>query len=212
MMVAIDDASINGYMADPINYKIDPEQPFVYSSIGVARLTFTINLADGTSETKLVDASLTGGTTYIDLSAIGKEVKSIDVRGVTFKAVGCHRYILYYLNALGGYDSLLIEGNTLEKDSLTRHIAHKNKGKQNHATEIVKDFTFYTGWMTDEESARMHNLLNSTEVYLFDKATWLFTPVILTNTETEYKTYKGNGGQMVNYEITAEVAETRIRK
>jgi hypothetical protein len=37
-------------------------------------------------------------------------------------------------------------------------------------------------------------------------------PVVLTNTTTEYKTYKGNGGQLVNYAIEVAFANDRIRR
>ena len=66
--------------------------------------------------------------------------------------------------------------------------------------------------MSDDEASRMHHLLNSPNVYLLDMETDEMMPVVLTNTTTEYKTYKGNGGKLVNYTIEATLAQERIRR
>jgi hypothetical protein len=72
--------------------------------------------------------------------------------------------------------------------------------------------TMHTSWLPDDESSRMHHLLNSTNVFLGDLVTGQMIPVILTNTTTEYKTYKGNGGRLVNYTINVTIAQERIRR
>ena len=72
--------------------------------------------------------------------------------------------------------------------------------------------TLHTSWLSDDESSRMHHLLNSTEVYLFNLEKQEMIPVVLKNTITEYKTYKGNGGKLVNYAIEVEFANERTRK
>lgn len=131
----------------------------------------------------------------------------------------CSKYALLYRNAFGGWDSFLIEGNTMETDSLERHTRSKeydnsnsrNAGKENYLTQVVKNFTFHTGFLTDMQSARMPHLLNSAEVYLENLEDGSLTPVILTNTDTEYKTYR-NTASLVNYEIAVEVAHDYIRR
>ena len=113
-----------------------------------------------------------------------------------------------------------MEGNHSESDSLvrkTRSVEYDNseqlnRGRKNYAVEITKRMTLHTSWMSDEESSRMHHLLNSPEVYLYDMEEGKFIPVLLTNTTTEYKTYKGNGGRLVNYAIEVEYANERVRR
>lgn len=132
----------------------------------------------------------------------------------------CHRYALYYTNANGGWDVFLIEGNHSETDNLTRHTREveydnrvvSNRGTMNYANEIAKSLTLHTSWLSDEESSRMHHLLNSTNVYLRDNVDGIMIPVVLTDTTTEYKTYKGNGGKLVNYSINVTIAQERIRR
>ena len=58
----------------------------------------------------------------------------------------------------------------------------------------------------------MHHLLNSTDIYLYDTESRLACPVVLTDTATEYKTYRGNGRKLVSYEMTAQLAQDRQRR
>lgn len=132
----------------------------------------------------------------------------------------CARYALYYRNAYGGVDMLLMEGNHAESDNITRHTREveydnnniSNRGKSDYINELSKSLTLHTSWLSDDESLRMHHLLNSTEVYLFDIKEQKMIPVLLSNTTTEYKTYKGNGGKLVNYAIQVTLANDRIRR
>ena len=88
----------------------------------------------------------------------------------------------------------------------------QNRGTQNYANEIVKSYNLVTGWLSDEEASRMHHLINSTEVYLYDIITQEMTPVVIPSTSCEYKTYKNNGCKLVNYTIKVDVAHNRVRR
>ena len=132
----------------------------------------------------------------------------------------CARYALYYKNAYGGTDLFLIEGNHSETDDLTRYtraqeydnVADGSRGRKNYVNEIRKSLTLHSSWLSDDESSRMHHLLNSTEVCLFDIIKGEMIPVLLKNTTTEYKTFKGNGGKLVNYSIEVEFANDMVRR
>jgi hypothetical protein len=180
-------------------------------------------LADFNADFNL-DFSKTSGrvssTAKVDLSQFG-DVVAARIGSASFKVVNkCNRYALYYVNAFGGWDSLLIEGNHSETDSLVRHervveydnTSSANRGRVNYVNEIQKRMTLHTSWLLGDEASRMHHLLNATEVYLYDLEKRQMMPVVLTNTTTEYKTYKGNGGQLVNYAIEVAFANDRIRR
>lgn len=132
----------------------------------------------------------------------------------------CSRYALYYVNAYGGFDQLIMRGAYKEKDGLTRHTYRKhydnsymvNRGIVNYVNEISKSITLNTGWLTDEQSLKMHHLLNSTDVYLYDMEYLTMVPVIIKATTTEYKTFKNTGGQMVDYSIEVTIAKNIVRK
>ena len=226
-------------MAFPVNGHIDLRQWVVFTAYNAKTITATIKLANGDSFDVLIPVEISDdfnadfnndfsqsvrasqtGTAVFDLSKWG-DVKSITIGNKAFKVVNtCSRYALYYVNAYGGWDSLLIEGNYSEVDNLTRHTREveydnrnvSNRGTMNYVNEITKSLTLHTSWLSDDESSRMHHLLNSTNVYLGDLNSGKMIPVVLTDTTTEYKTYKGNGGKLVNYAINVTIAQERIRK
>lgn len=226
-------------MCFPVNGHIDLRQWVVFTAYNAKTITATIKLANGDSFDVLIPVKISDdfnadfnndfsqsvraaqtGTAVFDLSKFGN-VESVTIGNKTFKIVNtCSRYALYYVNAYGGWDSFLIEGNHMVSDNITRHTREteydnrsiQNRGKHNYVNEIVKSMTLHTSWLSDEESLRMHHLLNSTEVYLYDMETKQMIPVILSNSTTDYKTYKSNGGKLVNYAIEVEYANTRLRR
>ena len=225
-------------MSFSVNNKIDIRQWVVFTAYNALTITATITLANGSFDviipveisddfnddynfdfSQSVKTAQTG-TAVFNLSQWG-DVQSLTIGHKVFKVVNnCNRYALYYVNAYGGWDSFLIEGNHSVSDNLTRHTREteydnrsiQNRGVHNYVNEITKTITLHTSWLSDEESARMHHLLNSTNVYLGDLVTGQMIPVILTDTRTDYKTYKGNGGRLVNYTINVTIAQERIRR
>lgn len=226
-------------MSFPVNGRIDARQWLTFTAYNASTITATLTFTDGTSSQVIIPVEISAdfsddfnddfarsarsagsGTAVFDLSA-WDNVASVTINGREFQVVtNCKDWVLYYVNAFGGWDSLLIEGNTIERDSLTRHTREmeydnrntRNRGTQNYVNEISKSYTLNTSWLSDDESLRMHHLLNSPEVYLCNISSGDMFPVNLANTTTEYKTYKGNGGRLVNYTIEATIAQERIRR
>lgn len=226
-------------MAFPVNGKIDINQWLTYTAYGVETITATILLQDGT--TTIVQIPLEvgadfnadfntdflrsvkaagGGTAVFRPSSYGNVAK-MTINGVTYDVVDrCTRYVIYYINAYGGWDSLLIEGNHQEADELNRYMRDveydnrnvQNRSKKNYINEITKKLVLHTSWMSDEESLRMHHLMNSIDVYLYDMQLGQMIPVVVDDSETKYKTYKGEGGKLVNYSINVTIAHDRIRR
>lgn len=129
-------------------------------------------------------------------------------------------YCLYYVNAFGGWDSLLIDGNTKRTDQIVSSEQYIKKAKANslefgktkYLNTIVPSWTLYTGHMSDEESSKMHHLLESTEVYLHNLIDDTITPVLITDTSCEYKTYSNNGKKLPSYIINVEASQEKYRK
>lgn len=208
-------------LSDPINSRVVQATPIPYSSLNASELE--VNGDD--KSVMYLHPSVVGRINHylVDVGAL----KVVDLReynlnkGRVYQVVeSCAKYALYYLNAYGGIDMLLIEGNHSERDDLTRHSMMMeydnkeihNRGKAEYAVEIVKSLTLHTSWLSDDEASRMHHLLNSPQVYLFDIEKKQMIPVLLKNTTTEYQTYKGNGGKLVQYTIDVELANERVRK
>lgn len=131
----------------------------------------------------------------------------------------CYDYCLYYVNAYGGWDSLLIDANVKKVDKI--ESKYYNRAFNNTTTQFEKkkftnvitpQYTLHTGWFNDDEQSRLYHLLESTEVYLHNLITDEILPVNITNNTCEYKTFTNNGRKKFSNTINVEVAQTRIRK
>lgn len=131
----------------------------------------------------------------------------------------CAKYCLYYLNAYGGYDHLLVKGNSMRTDSFSRtEVAHdvRNTALQ-HGREIVREqiqrtWKLHTDCLTDDQWAKTHHLLGSPLVYLHDLETDEITPVVIKNNVAEFRTYRNQRNKMSNLTIEVEAASKRMRK
>lgn len=158
-----------------------------------------------------------GSTYVIPLSDYPGAVKVVYGNITWLLSDKCPQFVIYYLNAHGGWDALPVEGRTVRADGLTRYnkdIVYDNRqssarGRDNYVNEIKRNFTFWTGWLTTDQSSRMHHLLNSPKVYFQDMGSRIVYPLVLTNSTTEYK---DTPGTLVAYNITAELAQDRIRR
>lgn len=131
----------------------------------------------------------------------------------------CYDYCLYYCNAYGGWDSLLIQGNATKKDNIDSLYYNKNINNNNpefskvkYTNVITTTYTMYTDWFNDDEQSRLHHLLESTEVYLHNLNTDELFPVNITNKTCEFKTFTNNGKKKWFNTIELEVAQDKIRK
>lgn len=222
-------------LALPINGRYDARQWLLWTALYTSEVEAEVILSNGESfkvfipveisadfnadfnEDFAIAARSAGSGTAVFSPSQWGDVSKVIINGVEYHcAKGCARYALYYLNAHGGWDSLLIEGAASEEDRLTRHTMTKagayEREKVNYLNEIQKSITLHTSWLSDEQSLRMHHLLNSTDVYLHDLEKNSILPVILEGSSTPYKTYKGEGGKLVNYTIQVTIAQSRMRR
>ena len=176
---------------------------------------------DFNTDFALFEMAASTGTAVIDLSPF-TDVVSVTINGSTFPVDSstCHNYALYYVNAYGGWDSLLLTGRVQEQDNYTRHnqsVEYDNttidgRGTRNFVNEIAKTFTLQTGWIDELGASRMHHLLGSTFVLLHDLNTGDVMPVVLTNADCPFKTHGGEGNRLINYTIEATLAQERTRR
>ena len=226
-------------MSFPINGRIDSRMPIVWTGLNVSQVTVTVYETNGSSYQVIIPVEISndfnadfnsdfsrsvrsaGSGTAVFYPTAWVNVDRIAIGNSTFKVVtSCARYALYYVNAHGGWDSLLIEGNSIEADTLkryTREVVYdnrdiQNRGIHNYVNEVTKGFTFHTGWLLHDQGERMHHLINSTDVYMYDIASQEMIPVTIPTTSCEYKTFKNQGNRLVNYAIQVEVSQNRIRR
>lgn len=228
-------------ISDPILPELDPRQVFFFSVLsGTPSVDVVLYFRDGTSSTVVVpvvrtadfnndfnedfstQASDSGsGTAILDLSAFSG-LDRITVNGVTYQVMeqGCARYLVAYVNAFGGWDTLVLDGIPVRRDDLVRHTIDTDynnadptaRGRRDYAIEVSPAWTLRTGILTDAQSEKMHHLLNSPDVYLLDFADMVWRPVVLTDTTHDEQTYRSNGRRPAVYEFNAQLAQERFRR
>ena len=125
-------------------------------------------------------------------------------------------YVLYYSNAYGGWDSLLLTGTAKKTDEI-EHLTYKRHprrrsqfSKINYQNNVTPTWNLKTGITIDGN--KMFHLLESTMVYLHNLETNEIIPVVITNSQCEYLTYRNNGKRPYFYTITVEESNTKLRK
>lgn len=207
-------------LADPVNGRVSAAQALIFSVLGTSGQTVVLDYGGSTQN---VTVSASGGPVQVVSLPLSSYVglEAVTAAGKTYKVVpACHRFALVYVNAFGGWDTLLMEGRCSETDGYDRHTMRQRydnavrsaRGTVEYANEVTRRWTLRTGWLTDAQSFRMHHVLGSTHVYLYDIEAGVLVPVVITDQACDYKTYKGNGGRLTQYAITAELAQDITRR
>ena len=127
------------------------------------------------------------------------------------------KYVLYYMNPYGGYDWLPITGKVVRKDKVEAFVYTKNYnnttadfGKNRYMSNITVSYNLNTGWLTQEQSDRMWELLESNTVWLHSLDEDRIYPVMITDTNIEHKQKFGRKKRL-SYSINVELSQTRER-
>lgn len=216
---------------DPINGRVSNLAPFIITLYGSTPLTLdggsasnirlltdqmatSINVmayqGPGNYTIQLVDY-LGGGETWVEFNGNRYEV----VQGCSDVAV------LYYVNAYGAWDALLIEGAITEGHEYERHTLQRaatqdattrNRAIWNYLNEERRTWALRTGPLTTAQSSRMHHLIGSTLAVLFMQfdGAYSFVPVTITDTEVQHRLM--SDGKFAFYTINvAEAVEGQRR-
>lgn len=129
------------------------------------------------------------------------------------------RYVLYYLNAFGCWDSLPLEGKCREGRDYDRHnlkVVYDNsdalaRGLVNYRNGETRRWTLRTGWVDALGVSRMPHLIGSPSVYLMDTAERVTHPVVITDTAVEERQYDDELAPVV-YTINVQGAREGERR
>lgn len=205
-----------------LNAPIDPEIPFgaeiPFSVFSKASANYTIYKGDavaynGTNPSKTETNHLfRADGVNVPYTIGGKEY----YRSVT-RCAG--QYVIYYVNAFGGWDALTVKGNSKRSDNITIYSYDRrrdNATTRHQTTRYMDDMTgsweLHTGWLDDQSSKRMRHLVESNLVYLYDLDKDKLIPVVMTDTKLSYLTYRNNGRKMVTYTIMMNESQKRDRR
>ena len=187
-------------------------------------LTINASYVDGIRIVNIETIDITNCATFtIDLIGIGSN-KLVTIgdkkNSISYRVLDTGAsYCLYYLNAYGGYDSLLIKGNVLRTDSMSRTESVRSvsdsyfeHGRRVLNNEVQRKWRLHTDYLTDAQWAKTHHLLGSSHVFLHDLDGGEIVPVVITSNEAEFKTYRNQGNKKSVLTIEVEAASKRIRR
>ena len=131
----------------------------------------------------------------------------------------CAKYAIYYLNPLGGWDQLLIEGKVVKNIKLenkTFKINFDNNTNEFQNKHYLKNLTtsykMTTGYLTDEQAKLMPNLIETTKAYLCELDTNRYIPVLINNNSVDIKTYRNQGRKLFTYTIDVQESQNKFIK
>ena len=146
-------------------------------------------------------------------------VNAPDKRTVLTSKNTCAKYAIYYLNPLGGWDQLLIEGKVLktiklENKSYKRNFNNNTNEFQNkhYLKNLTTSYKFTTGYLTDEQAKLMPNLIETTKAYLCELDTNTYIPVLINNNSVDIKTYRNQGRKLFTYTIDVQESQNKFIK
>ena len=138
---------------------------------------------------------------------------NIDSYSKSVRLAKCQVYALCYANAFGGWDWLCLKGAVKRRDSITRREFTTLAGeRRNYLNEMQPSWECHTGLLSDHDLAQMWQVLESRQVYLYDVMAGTYTPVLITNSECDYRTNKTNPGNGTDYVLTLEQATQEVRR
>ena len=225
----IDIKSASQCISKPLSNVVDPRQRLLCTMAKISdgdAGAVKAEWYDGTSWNEIATATPSPCVTFsLELKDLpeGAKVDIMDDEDEIAKSYivknTCAEYCLYYLNAHGGYDHLLIRGTTLRTDSYNRTeirrgvsnitLAH---GRDVVSNEVTPRWRLNTEYLTDEQWQLTHHLLGSPHVYLHDLENNEVTPVVITSSVAEFKSYRNQGNKKSYLKIDVEASVKRMRK
>lgn len=209
-------------LSDPVDGVIDYRMPLLRTNADSSYLIYRKNVITNQGYNSSLSDAVGNYVRITGTKDLNFDITFEGTSDVTRYSVRdtCAKYALYYVNAFGGWDALVMQGTPKHSEDIKRYNVQKSydnsesraRGLHNYTNEITSKWALKTALLTDEQSARMHHLLGSTMVYLYDIETTEVLPVVLTDNSIEYKTFKNNNRQRAQYTINVQLAAERLRR
>lgn len=130
----------------------------------------------------------------------------------------CGYGALYYSNNMGGWDSFLIEGTVVKKDTYQRYTINNKwiadtlkPGTRTLVNTIDESWTLKTHLLKDDEAKNLaENLYGSNNIFFHNFADDKITPVVITDTSVEYKNLRSNKNK--RFYLTINIKSTQPKQ
>lgn len=210
---------------DPVYLEVDPRQLIPvcgYNYGGSDSYSYQVN------ELPAVSSSLSTNVFHVypvnldKLGVVAGDKITVTNNGesytYTVKAPCRNRYAVYYVNKLGGLDTILCNGNVEEgfnnestsvrlyNDRLNR----KDFERQPIHIETEKQYRLYLNGIKDEGSQKIDNFLGSPKIWIHDLEKETITSCYMVDTSKSVLRFRPN--KIYNYEFTIKESQKHLRK
>jgi hypothetical protein len=143
----------------------------------------------------------------------------VSIDGVVVPVESCHDWAVYYTNALGEINCLPLasvrESADVERweyssPYIREDVRSLASGRHNYRNTITRSYECGSGWIDESRLAGVVELTESRLVWLWNTQRG-FIPVVLTNTQSDQPTMRGNGYKPFRLTMTAKEARTERR-
>ena len=204
----------------PIKNVIDTRQYFIASALQVYGGIFRVSIDGNDVVYRYGDSG-----EYHSYLCAGRNGRMVDGASIILnnKIIydvqdTCYDWCIYYKNLYGGWDSLLVNGNTVESTNYSPEMyttSYNNllADAEHHKYLNVANKTYKMYFsLNDEESKKVEHLFGSCEMYLHNLVDDTVVPVYCTDSKVEKKTYKNQGNHKYTYEINLKEGRDNIIK
>ncbi len=193
-----------------VSYNTDDTDNLYYSVNGSAR--FNYYYSNNLYHYLLVkpgDIGASGGDTV--LMSGGGETLTYQVKE------NCrNRFALYYVNLLGGLDTLLCAGKHVESFGVSRTDAELYNNRKSRRDfqqvriyqEIRNNYLLHTDWLQEELADRIDHLIYSPKVWIHDLEKDLVTSCLIEDSSYTVKSFKND--RLVYYAINVTESQNYI--
>lgn len=206
-------AEFNYKRSNPIEYILDRRQRFLFTVYNSGNCVGTCFVQADANNVWQFDPPTYGYVTYqLDLSQVSSVPTSSTLYFRMYSPKDypewkledtCYRYALYYVNRLGGWDSVLMNGKSLQKEDAKSSSIKKwaqwgstNFGRKDYRKELSQSWELTKTNLTDEQAAKMNRLAFSNHIYLHDLETDMILPVTYVDNSFEWQKFRNNNRQL----------------
>lgn len=176
-----------------------------------ATLSESINGHYASGQLRLSTTVSTGNTSNTNT------VTTVSNNSSLYTKVVCADYVLHFVGARGGWMSFAFEGRCTKSDGVKQYLydkAFNNNTKEfektNYLNEITTTYKLNTGVLTEAQSLKFaKNVGSSTKAYLQILSEGRIVPVLITDTNVQYKT--DNQNEIITYEVNVKESQSKIK-
>lgn len=216
------DVGTSGNLNDPITEEVDRRQYIPISAFnqsgGATPVTWVIGESTSTQTASSQNINLMAQN--IRSVEPGTEITATSFGVIhKFKVVNeCrNRYVLYYVNKMGGLDALLCSGRrsgswNSDRTDVKLYTDRRNRLNFENTRlyqEIDEMYNLTTPYLSDEQAEKIDNLIYSTKVFIHDLETDAITACLVNTNGFETKVRRYDGLVYYNFQVVRSQPEIR---